>query len=241
MRRRVFISSLAAGTAAGIAGCGSMSPSVNADPGAADIDDEYPPPTMGDGDTTVVLFQNYTCIGCRTYKEETHPQLIEEYVDSGEITYVNRHIPGPSPDTVDPEENQDQHEQLMDSWRATQAARAVQQEYDDDTFWEFSAALYEHAEEKDLHREFLGYDMSTIEATLDSTTRIDDTDTILTAVEENEFEDLVAGEQAFADEIADEIGRLATPSAVVREEHMVADFETISSAIDDGGNGLLPF
>ena len=93
---------------------------------------ELPAPTLGpsDADVTVLAFEDFACPHCATYSLEVFPQIRSEYVESGVVRYAFHDFPIP----VD--------EQW--SWQAASAARGVQDETDDETFFEYSHALFEN-------------------------------------------------------------------------------------------------
>lgn len=93
---------------------------------------ELAAPTLGpsDADVTVLAFEDFACPHCATYSLEVLPQLRSEYVETGVVSYEFRDFPIP----VD--------EQW--SWQAASAARGVQDETDDQTFFDYSHALFEN-------------------------------------------------------------------------------------------------
>jgi len=93
---------------------------------------ELAAPTLGpsDADVTVLAFEDFACPHCATYSLEVFPQLRSEYVESGVVRYGFHDFPIP----VD--------EQW--SWQAASAARGVQDEIDDETFFDYSHALFEN-------------------------------------------------------------------------------------------------
>ncbi|MBM4402688.1 MAG: DsbA family protein [Candidatus Cloacimonetes bacterium] len=52
-------------------------------------------PVKGDPNApvTIVEFSEYSCPYCKMYVEETYPQIIENYVDTGKVKYVFRDFP----------------------------------------------------------------------------------------------------------------------------------------------------
>jgi protein-disulfide isomerase len=93
---------------------------------------ELAAPTLGpsDADVTVLAFEDFACPHCATYSLEVLPQLRSEYVETGVVSYEFRDFPIP----VD--------EQW--SWQAASAARGVQDETDDQAFFDYSHALFEN-------------------------------------------------------------------------------------------------
>jgi hypothetical protein len=132
--RRAYLAAAAGvglGTAAGCLGSGSG--------GAAGctIEDEptvssLPAPTLGrsDAPVTVVAFEDFACPHCATYSLEVFPDIRPEYVETGVVRYQFRDFPVPVDERW--------------SWQAASAARGVQDEMDDATFFEYAHALFEN-------------------------------------------------------------------------------------------------
>jgi protein-disulfide isomerase len=111
-----------------------------------DIEDEptvseLPAPALGpsDADVRVEAFEDFACPHCATYSLEVFPDIRSEYIESGVVRYEFHDLPIP----VD--------EQW--SWQAASAARGVQDETDDATFFEYSHALFENQD--DFSRELI--------------------------------------------------------------------------------------
>lgn len=130
--RRAFIGGLAVAGTAGLAGCGALTggndtPTDTIDPDA----DTLPTPVRGDpdADVTVAVFEDYACGHCAAYTLEQLPALESEYIEPGTIRYEQYDLPLPL---------------SAESWRAPNAARAVQDTVGLDAYWEFSHALFEN-------------------------------------------------------------------------------------------------
>ena len=93
---------------------------------------ELPAPTLGSSDAgvTVMAFEDFACPHCSTYSLEVFPQLRSEYVEPGVVRYEFHDFPIPVDETW--------------SWQAASAARGVQDEVDDATFFEYTHALFEN-------------------------------------------------------------------------------------------------
>ena len=93
---------------------------------------ELAAPTLGpsDADVTVLAFEDFACPHCATYSLEVFPQIRSEYVESGVVRYEFHDFPIPVDERW--------------SWQAASAARGVQDETDDETFFEYSHALFEN-------------------------------------------------------------------------------------------------
>jgi len=67
--------------------------------GVASIDDD---PVMGDKNSpvTIVEFSDYECPFCKRHFDETFPQLVKEYIDTGKAKLVYRDLPLPFHDPM---------------------------------------------------------------------------------------------------------------------------------------------
>lgn len=112
---------------AGIAGCSSSN-----DEADVETVDSLPTPTLGPADApvTVSVFEDYACPHCQRYARETFPKIRDEYISEGIVRYEHHDFPIPVDETW--------------SWQTASAARAVQDTVDDETFFEFASAAYEH-------------------------------------------------------------------------------------------------
>jgi len=131
--RRRFLSGLAAGAAAGMAGCGSL---VGGDDLAATATAELSAPTRGaeDAPVTVEVYEDFACPACGRFAEVLAPQIASEYVEPGVARYQFHDMPL---DTHAPA-----------SYEAANAARAVQDSVDDAAFFEYADLLF--ANQSDL-------------------------------------------------------------------------------------------
>ena len=117
---------------AGLAiGLGSLAGCLGGDGGEPELE----PPTKGspDADLTLEVFEDFACPHCRTYNEDGLPTIASTYLDPGVVRYEHRDLPIP---VLDPQ-----------SWRAANAARAVQARHGDDAFWAFAAGIFENQPE----------------------------------------------------------------------------------------------
>jgi len=122
--RRGYIAALSGLTATSIAGCmGDDNPDVKQV-------ESLPTPFLGDEDApvTVMVFEDFRCSYCKSFNEEIAPMLINEYVESGEIQYQHHDYPILGQESV----------------IAANSARAVQNETDNETFWNYSQLIYEN-------------------------------------------------------------------------------------------------
>lgn len=95
------------------------------------------PPMVGNEDAPVLVesYEDFTCKYCRLFHLEIFPQLFSEYVETGAVQFKRRDYP-----FLDPEW----------SWKAASAARAVQDQQDDATFFEYANRLYQNFDQYDL-------------------------------------------------------------------------------------------
>ncbi|WEL17471.1 Protein-disulfide isomerase [Halorhabdus sp. SVX81] len=116
--RRAFIGGLAVTGTVGLAGCSGLFGG-----------NTLPTPVRGDpdADVTVGVFKDYACGHCAAYTLEQLPALESEYIEPGVIRYEQYDLPIPL---------------SQESWRAPNAARAVQDTVGLDAYWEFSHALF---------------------------------------------------------------------------------------------------
>jgi protein-disulfide isomerase len=93
---------------------------------------ELPSPTLGPSDADVIVeaFEDFACPHCATYSLEVFPEIRSEYVDSGVVRYEFHDLPVPVDERW--------------SWQAASAARGVQDETDDERFFEYAHALFEN-------------------------------------------------------------------------------------------------
>lgn len=131
--RRSLLATVGGGTTIGLAGClGAIGGggAANCDTQEEDPVSSMPAPAMGDGDVTVRVWSDYACPHCATFSAEALPQIEENYVSSGDVTYEHHDFPIPVSEKW--------------SWAAASAARGVQDSMDDETFFEMSALLFEN-------------------------------------------------------------------------------------------------
>jgi|AntRauTorcE11898_2_1112593.scaffolds.fasta_scaffold16077_2 protein-disulfide isomerase len=204
--RRRFLAGTAVAGAIGLAGCGNL--------GGTDIDkttvppgtDTLPTPVLGDpdADVTVMAFEDYVCGHCASYVTGTFPDLLSEYVEPGRIRYEHHEFPLPLSD---------------ESWRAPNAARAVQDTVGAEAYWEYSKALYENQGD-------LGADLyETLAEQVGA-----DPDTVRTAAVEEAYDATIVADR----EYGRSLGVDSTPSIFVDGSATRGyDFDTVAQAIDD--------
>lgn len=79
---------------AGVAKEQQQAPVVNNDPVKVSIDDD---PILGDKNApvTIIEFSDYECPFCKRHFDETLPQLVKEYINTGKVKLVFRDLPLP--------------------------------------------------------------------------------------------------------------------------------------------------
>jgi protein-disulfide isomerase len=137
--RRGYLAGAAVATA-GVAGClgGGGSGGNDCEPVDEPTVSELPAPTLGPSDAavTVQAFEDFACPHCATYSLDVFPRVREEFVDAGVVRYEHHDLPLPVDERW--------------SWAAGSAARGVQDETDDGSFFEFAHLLFENQGEFSL-------------------------------------------------------------------------------------------
>ncbi|WP_251331057.1 thioredoxin domain-containing protein [Haloplanus pelagicus] len=87
-------------------------------------------PSLGpaDADVSVVAFEDFSCPHCATFSLDVLPEIRSEYVEPGAARFEHRDFPIPVDERW--------------SWQAASAARGVQDETDDTTFFEYAHDLF---------------------------------------------------------------------------------------------------
>ncbi|MFB6102524.1 MAG: thioredoxin domain-containing protein [Haloplanus sp.] len=166
---------------------------------------ELPAPTLGasDASVTVAAFEDFACPHCATYSLEVFPEIRTEYVETGVVRYEFHDFPIPVDERW--------------SWQAASAARGVQDETDDETFFEYAHLLFENQEDfslgllTDLANE-VGAPRCAIQAD---------------AVNETYRPVVKADRQAAIDRGAD-----GTPAVFVAGESVTPTYDAVASAIE---------
>lgn len=102
-----------------------------------DEEDLLEVPTIGDpdADVTVTVYEDFGCPACGEYKLNTYPEVYERYIESEAISYEHRDFPIPADDWSEP---------------VASAARSVQDQSDDETFFDFTAEIYRYMDQYSL-------------------------------------------------------------------------------------------
>lgn len=203
--RRAFLGGLTVAGTVGLAGCSALSggetPTDTIDPDAETL----PTPVRGDpdADVTVEVFKDYACGHCAAYTLQVFPALQTEYIDPGTIRYEYYDRPLPL---------------SVESWRAPNAARAVQDTVGVDAFWTFSHGLF--ANQGRLGPSLYAALASEVGA---------DPDTVRSAAADRSYDATVRSSRQYAiDQGVD-----ATPTIIVNGTMLDSyGFDAISQAID---------
>jgi protein-disulfide isomerase len=113
--------------AVGTAGCLGLGDS-GGETTATAVPETLPAPTRGDGDVTLTVYVDFACPACRTFHDDFLPTLEGDYIEPGVVTYEHRDFP------------LEMH--APRSFDAANAARAVQDAADDETFFEYVDSLF---------------------------------------------------------------------------------------------------
>jgi protein-disulfide isomerase len=136
--RRDYLGAVAASGVIGIAGClggGSGGEPAGCEQTDESAVNELAAPVAGDpdADVTVLAFEDYACPHCATYSLEELPTVRSEYIEPGDVRYEFHDFPIPVSEKW--------------SWEVASAARGVQDEVDDATFFEFARGMFERQDE----------------------------------------------------------------------------------------------
>lgn len=140
--RRRFLAGVSGVGAFGLAGCAGVLSNEDDESSAPEAtstemtsavttstETTLPTPVLGDPDAevTVMAFEDYACGHCASYSLEHFPKLASEYIEPGLIRYEHHEFPLPLSNA---------------SWRAPNAARAVQDTVGEDAYWTYSKLLF---------------------------------------------------------------------------------------------------
>ncbi|ELZ71680.1 DSBA-like thioredoxin domain protein [Haloferax prahovense DSM 18310] len=221
--RRAYLAATAGALTLGTAGClgggsgGSGDEAVAAigcEVPARDTVDSLPTPVIGAEDASVVVdvWEDFACPHCATFAVDVAPQLRSEYVSEGVVRYRHHDFPIPVDDWW--------------SWKGASAARAVQDEADDETFFDFAHTLYEN------QSEFTGGDAEGSLSTLRSLADDADLDgcSVAAAASRERYRPLVEAERT---EAVDERGFQGTPTVLVDGEQVAPRWSDLQSAVEN--------
>ena len=217
--RRAYLATTASALALGTAGClggsgGGAAATLECDVPEREQVDSLPAPAMGPEDAAVVVdgWEDFACPHCATFSLEVLPKLESEYVSEGIVRYRHHDFPLPVNEWW--------------SWKGASAARQVQNEADDETFFDFAKTLYEN------QSEFSGGDaeskLSTLKGLADDAGL--DGCSIATAASRDRYRPLLEAERANA---ADDRGFRGTPTVLVDGQQVSPSWDAVESAVEN--------
>lgn len=157
-----------------------------------------------DADVTVATYEDFACPHCRDYSLDVQPEVVEAFVDPGDVRYERYDFPIP----VD--------EQW--SWAAANAARAVQADAGADAFWEYADLLYENQD---------GYSSDLFP---DLAEQVDaDSEAVRTAVRDGVYRPVIEEDRRRGRQR----GVTGTPTVFVDGRSVDPTFEEIRTAVED--------
>ncbi|UVE49430.1 DsbA family protein [Haloferax larsenii] len=223
--RRRFLAATAGAAVLGTAGClgnGGDSQSDGEDPIASlgcsieerEPVDSLPTPTMGPDDAPVVVdaWEDFACPHCATFSLEVLPQVESEYVADGVVQYRHHDFPLPVKEWW--------------SWKGASAARAAQDEADDETFFAFAHTLFEN------QSTFGGNDTQASLSTLRDLANDAGLDgcSVAAAASRDRYRPLLESQRTDA---VENRGFQGTPAVLVNGEQVPPRWEDLKSAIEN--------
>jgi protein-disulfide isomerase len=174
---------------------------------------ELPHPTWGSNSApvTVKTFEDYLCPGCRQFELEVMPQLYSNYITAGKISIESYDYPIP----VGPQW----------SWKNAEAARAVQDLYDDPAkapgnYLLMKYGLYEAQENP-------GYE--TIELVARAISEDIDTEDLVSRVKDGAYRPVVEADR----QLGEELEIAGTPTIFVNDKQFTDyRYETVAAEIE---------
>lgn len=172
----------------------------------SELGDDLDRPALGDEDApvTVTVCEDFSCPGCRMFKADVFPRIVEEYVDPGNVRYRHGDLPIPVDETW--------------SWAIPSAAREIYERAGNDAFWAFSAEIFDHQNE---------YSYDVIE------TVAEDVAGLGTAARDAAENEPHRGTIEVDRERAIDMGASGTPTVFVGGEIVDPGFETVAEAIEN--------
>ncbi len=197
--RRRFLAATGSGLAVTLAGCLGG--------GTADLDEFDPDdrPALGDTDAPVkmAVFEDFSCGGCRQYKMQLHPQIVEAYVEPGDVLLFHADFPLAMDETW--------------SYAVPSAAWEVFDVAGNDAFWSFTSAIYEYQGQ---------YSYDIIETVADEVADVGEQarEAAETAAYRDDLEE--------SRDQGEEWGVQRTPTVFVDDESVDNDLDSIADAIE---------
>lgn len=198
--RRKFLAASAV-TCTALAGC--LASGSEGNPDEIDTADR---PALGSADAPVrvTVFEDFSCPGCRQFKEQIFPLIVERHVEPGDVRVLPADFPLPVDGTW--------------SWAVPNAARAVFAEGGNDAYWPFSQTIYTHQG---------SYSYETIESVADEAGDVGAA--ARDAAENRTYSDSIDDDI----DRGDAWGVEGTPTVFVEETMVDPGYESIRDAIDD--------
>lgn len=204
MNRRNALAAIGGGITMGLAGC--TGGSSTSEPEQEDyMIEDAPAPELGDGDTVVEVYVDFMCPHCSDWHSNEYERLVEEYVDTGEVTLVHRDFPLPVDQTL--------------SWSLASSARYVQHNVGNEEFWDVAGCFLRNKQSfssiEDIEECLSDYDV--------------DTEEVISAGERNEYYPVLKTDR----EEGQENGVSGTPTVLVDGEMLEEPWEdTLFSALE---------
>ncbi|AFK18965.1 DsbA family protein [Haloferax mediterranei ATCC 33500] len=171
-------------------------------------------PSLGPDDATVVVdgWEDFACPHCATFSLDVLPKLQSEYVSEGIVQYRHHDFPIPVDDWW--------------SWKGASAARAVQDETDDETFFEFAHTLFEK------QSELAGGNAEESLTTLKDLANDAELDgcSVAAAASRERYRPVVKADRTNA---VDERGFNGTPTILVNGEQVKPTWDAIQTAVEN--------
>lgn len=199
--RRRFLAAAGGGLTGALAGCiggGGGSPDI----GSLSSDDR---PVRGDEDASVrmVVFSDFSCPHCARFAIQEAPQIVDEYVATGDVAYFHADFPIPVSETW--------------SYPVASAARAVFEEAGHDAFWSFASNIYQQQGR---------YSYDVIETVADDVAGVGAA--ARNAAQAEEYRDTAESDR----EMGRDWGVQATPAVFVGDTHVENTASSIAEEID---------
>lgn len=118
------------GTTASLAGC--LGDDSDGGDGVSEGSDEVPVRGEEDAPVRLEVYTDFACPACADYEAQFDTEIVQEYVETGDIRYQHRDYIGPV--------------EGIASWQAASAAREVYLEHTE-AFWEYRSRLFDRQEE----------------------------------------------------------------------------------------------
>ena len=198
--RRRFLAASAA-TCTALAGC--LGSDGDGNPDEIDTADR---PALGadDAPVTVTVFEDFSCPGCRQFKEQIFPLILDQHVEPGEVRVLPADFPLPVDESW--------------SWAVPNAARAVFEEAGNDEYWLFTQEIYTHQG---------SYSYDVIESVADEVGGVGTP--ARQAAEDRTYSDEIEADK----DRGQDWGVEGTPTVFVEESVVDSDYDSIRDAIQD--------